>query len=130
MSTALPNQRGPFVLDAAEAALTIGTKVSGALAQVTVTAVGTDLFTPTANCTYVLAIRTQDVASGSPSHCTVDVVTLTTVGTWAPNKMVTSVTNVGTCATTYSKNASALKLAVGSGITWYVDVVVLARFPA
>jgi hypothetical protein len=78
----------------------------------------------------VLLIRVQDVASGSPSHCTVDVVTLTTVGTWAPTKMVTSVTNVGTCATTYSKNSSALQLAVGTGITWYADVVVLARFPA
>ncbi|MBW7935373.1 MAG: hypothetical protein H3C62_17550 [Gemmatimonadaceae bacterium] len=125
-----PNLGGPLDLDAAENAVGVGTKASGALAQVSGAALGFDLFTPTADGTYVLLVRVQDVASGSPSHCTVDIVTLTAIGGWAPTKMVTSVTNVGTCATTYSNNSGALRLAVGSGVTWYADVVILARFPA
>lgn len=135
MTSTIPNLSGTVVLDAltldaGETPLAIGTIKHGALAQVSGAGAGYDLFTPTTDCTYVLLIRVQDVATGTPAHCTVDVVTLTTTGTWAPTKMVTSVTNVGTCATTYTKNASALRLAVGSGTTWYADVVVLARFPA
>ena len=128
--TRIPLLAGPLMLDAGEQAVGIGTAAIGALAQISGAALGFDLFTPTADCTYLLAIRVQDVASGSPNHVTVDLVTLTAVGTWAPAKMAASVTNVGTCATTSSKNGSALNLAVATGVTWYVDVVVLARFPA
>lgn len=129
--TDLPNLKGPLTLDAGERAVGMGTAAMGALAQISGAALGFDLFTPTADCTYLLAIRVQDVASGSPSHVTVDLVTLTSVGpAWAPAKVAPSVTNVGTCATTYTKNGSALQLAVATGTTWYVDVVVLARFPA
>lgn len=128
--TDLPNLKGPLTLDAGERAVGMGTAAMGALAQISGAALGFDLFTPTADCTYLLAIRVQDVASGSPNHVTVDLVTLTAVGTWAPAKMAASVTNVGTCATTYTKNGSALQLAVATGTTWYVDVVVLSRFPA
>jgi hypothetical protein len=135
MLTQIPNLDGPLngttlTLDAGETAVTAGTKITGALAQVSGAALGFDLFTPTANCTYLLAIRVQNVATSNPSHCTVDLVTLTTVGTWAPTKMVASVTNVGTCATTYTNNSGALKLAVATGTTWYADVSILARFPA
>lgn len=119
----------PAQIPASQSAFTIDTKTLGALAQVSGSAVGFDLFTPTANCTYLLAIRVQDAATGAPTNCTTDLVVVTTVGTWVPTKMAASVTT-GTCATTYSKNSSALKLAVATGTTWYVDVVILARFPA
>ncbi len=47
----------------------------------------------------------------------------------APTKL-TATDTVGTPgARTYSKNASALKVVIGSGTTWYLDVVVV-RFPA
>lgn len=112
-----------------ETAVTVGTQKWGTIAQVTVLAAGTDLFTPTTDCTYILRIRVQDVATGTPANETTDIVTLTATGVWAPTKMVASVTNLGTCATTYTKNGSALRLAVGSGVTWYADIEVL-RFPA
>ncbi len=103
-------------------AVTIGATQLGAIAQITVTAAGTDLFTPTANGTYTLFIRVQDVATGAPTNVTFDYVTLTASNVWVPAKITASVTT-GTCATTYTKNGSALRLAIGTGITWYADIL-------
>ena len=112
-----------------EDALLVAAKTIGALPQISGAATGFGLFDPTANCTYILAIRVQDVATGAPAHATMDLVTLTTVGTWTPTKMLASVTNVGTCVTTYSKNGSTFYLVVASGTTWYADIFII-RFPA
>ena len=130
----IPNQTGSpsltaLTLAAGEAALTIGTKVIGALAQVSGIGAGFDVFTPTANCAYYLVIRGQDAASGSPSNAFLDILTLDVVGTWAPT-VLSSTTLVGTPgARTWSKNSNALKVAVASGTTWYLDVTII-RFPA
>lgn len=116
-------------LASAEDALTWASKTAGALAQVSGAAAGFDVFTPTANCTYLLSVRVQDVATGAPTNAAHDLLLLTVTGTWTVTTINHTAT-VGTCATTWTKNASAVKLAVATGVTWYVDVVVLARFPA
>ena len=109
-------------------AITVGTQQIGAIAQVTVLAAGTDLFTPTANATYTLRIRVQDAATGAPTNVTYDEVELTATGVWAPVKLIAS-TTVGVCATTYTKNGNALRLAIGTGVTWYADIEVLRFAP-
>lgn len=127
--TTIPDLTGPLSLDAGEDAIGIGTKKIGALAQVSGAALGFDLCTPTADCTYTLEIRVQDVATGTPTNVGVDTVRLTATGVWAP--VSSSVTTLGAPgARTYTKNGSALKVAIAGAGTWYADIVVQARFPA
>lgn len=128
-STEIPNQKGPLTLDAAEAAVGIGTQTRGTLAQVSGIAAGFNLFTPTANATYHLVIRGQDAATGAPTNAFVDVICITAIAGWA-HAVVTSTTTAGTPgARTYSNNAGSLKIVVATGGTWYIDIA-LTRFPA
>jgi len=130
----LPNLAGALTgtslaLTVAEDALAVGTKRIGALAQVSGAAMGFNIFTPTTDCAYHLVIRGQDVATGSPSNAFLDTIELQAVAGWT-HTVLHSTTLVGTPgARTYSNNTGALKVVVGSGTTWYIDVVVL-RFPA
>lgn len=116
-------------LDAGQAALTIGTQTHGTLAQVSGVAAGFDLFTPTSGATYYLVIRGQDAATGTPTNSFIDVVIVQSNGTVTP-VTISSTTMLGTPgARTYSNNGGALKVALASGVTWYLDLAVL-RFPA
>ena len=116
-------------LSAGEDALAIDTKMIGALAQVSGGAMGFNIFTPTADCTYQLIIRGQDAATGTPTNAFEDLVEITAAGAgWAP--VATAVNTFGAPgARTYANTLGALSVAVATGATWYIDVIVL-RFPA
>jgi hypothetical protein len=137
-STNSPNLAGAIgavsptsvTLPVGEAALTEGTATQGGLAQASGLGAGFNVFTPTANATYRLVIRGQDVASGAATNAWVDVVVIHAAAGWAP-VTVTSTTTIGAPgARTYSNNAGAFKhVNATGGTTWYIDIA-LTRFPA
>lgn len=118
-----------LALAAGEAALTVGTKTIGVIAQVSGANIGFDLFSPASNATYHLVIRGQDATNGAPSSAFVDLVEITNVGGWAPLVTASKNTFGSPGARTYTNNAGALHLAVANGATWYIDIT-LIRFPA
>lgn len=94
-------------------------------AQITTIAAGSDLFTPTTGVMYSIKVFGKDISSGAPTNSFVDEIIVYSNGTVTITVLHSTTTNGAPGARTYSNNGGALKLAIGSGVTWYIDLVVL-----
>lgn len=116
---------GSLAITAGETALTIGTTHFGTIAQVSGIGAGFNLFAPTAGLNYRLVISGKDAADGAaPTNAFIDVLQLNGTLGWVPTVLSSTNTLGAPGARTYTNNAASLKIAVATGITWYVDVIV------
>jgi hypothetical protein len=100
-----------------------GNVKEGGLAQQSGPAAGFNILTPSNNSTYYLLISGKDVADGSgPSNAFLDVIVFGSQAGWT-HAVLSSTTVKGTPgARTYLNAAGNLRIVVGNGATWYIDV--------
>jgi hypothetical protein len=113
-----------LTLAAGETALAIGNTKLGAIAQVSGTNAGFNLFTPTLNLSYYLVIAGKNVADGSPPTVAFeDVIVFNAAAGWAPVVLSSSSVVGAPGARTYTNSTGSLHIATAGGaVTWRVDI--------
>jgi hypothetical protein len=115
-----------LITGATGAALATGTMQIGGNTQATGTGAGINLFTlPANNGTLIVFVAGKD-ASGSPSNAFLDIVVVNSSGATGTPHAVTSTTTVGSPgARTYTDVTGNFRLAIASGINWWIDFSVM-----